>query len=97
MCNQNTISGIIIGASGGLMIWSVGVLRELITKEVDKKRVHNWLKKNIPDQHGNRFHSTKTIASFTNLTHDRVRYICSIHKKIHESTGEKDDLWSIRD
>lgn len=40
--------------------------------------------------------STRTIASYCNVTEDRVRYICSIDKRICLSTGEKEDLWGIK-
>lgn len=42
-----------------------------------------------------KFRSTRAIASWNNLTEDRVQYICSIHKKIYLSTSEKEDLWSL--
>ena len=40
--------------------------------------------------------STRTIASYCNVTEDRVRYICSIDERIGLSTGEKEDLWGIK-
>lgn len=39
--------------------------------------------------------STRTIASYNNLTEDRVRYICSSDERIVLSTGEKEDRWGI--
>ena len=41
--------------------------------------------------------STRTIASYCNVTEDRVRYICSIDERIGLSTGEKEDLWGINE
>ena len=50
-------------------------------------------------QHGPRsgreYRSTRAIASGTNLPEARVREICSIHPKIHLSTGEKPDKWRL--
>ena len=40
--------------------------------------------------------STRTIASYCNVTEDRARDICSIDKRICLSTGEKEDLWGIK-
>jgi len=39
--------------------------------------------------------STRAIASYNNLTEDRVRYICSSDERIVLSTGEKEDRWGI--
>ena len=50
---------------------------------------------NTGDDQGNAYRSTRAIASWTNLTEDRVRYICSIDDRIFLSTGEREDLWSL--
>ena len=42
-----------------------------------------------------KWRSTRTIASYNNLTEDRVRYICSSDERIVLSTGEKEDRWGI--
>jgi hypothetical protein len=91
--------GIIIGGAGGaiagIVVWGIQAFKEFTIKEIHKKRVYNWLKKNIPDKNNNQFRSTRTIASFNNLTEDRVKYICSIHKKIHLSVGIHEDRWTL--
>ena len=93
------LNGIIVGGTGGALAGiTVSVVRFLGTKYADrrdKNRVYNWLKKNSADEPGNQFRSTRAIASWNNLTEDRVRYICSIHKKIFLSTGREEDIWGI--
>jgi len=91
--------GIIIGSAGGaiagIAVWSIQAIKECCLKCIHKQRVYNWLEKNITDKDGEKFRTTRTIASYCNLTEDRVRYICSFHKKIHLSTGEKEDRWTL--
>ena len=62
----------------------------------DKTRVYNWLYEATKDEEL-KWRSTRAIASYNDLTEDRVRYICSIHDKIKLSTGEKEDLWGIEE
>ena|SRR3990170_2497280 len=108
--------GIVIGSVGGalagLTVWLLQSLKEIVKTELHKKRVYDWLHNRtkqhkgltagIPDDP--RWISTIEIASYTNLTKDRVRYICSIHKKIRPKL-EKDlfpdeplkEKWAIRE
>ncbi len=92
--------GIIIGGAGGtiagLTVWIVNYLHSKVTELIHKRRVYNWLSQNTRDQLGARFRSTRTIASYNNLTEDRVRYICSIDDHIALSTGQREDVWGIR-
>ncbi|MCK5174412.1 MAG: hypothetical protein KAR47_13540 [Planctomycetes bacterium] len=91
--------GIVIGAAGGFFagigIWLCRSIADWRTKEQEGKRVYEWLKKHASEE-CYKFRTTQTIASHNNLTQDRVRYLCSYHKGIKLSTGEKDDLWTIR-
>ena len=91
--------GIIIGGAGGAIAGiTVLVVKYIHTKTLEaihKKRVYDWIKENTADENGKQFRSTRAIASWCNLTEDRVRYICSKHKKIFLSTGKKDDMWSL--
>ncbi len=91
--------GIVIGGAGGaiagLTISFVGYISRKVKEGNDKRRIYNWLKDNTSDNPGSQFRSTRTIASWNNLTEDRVRYICSIHNKIFLSTGETEDMWSL--
>ncbi len=91
--------GIIIGATGGaiagLTVTFVRYVRTKIVESLHRKRVYNWLKDKTSDEDGKQFRSTRAIASWNNLTEDRIRYICSIHKQIFLSTGKTEDLWSL--
>lgn len=61
----------------------------------ESTRIYNWLKGNTSNKAGEQFRSTREIASWNNLTEDRVRYLCSVHKKIFLSTSGKEDMWGI--
>jgi hypothetical protein len=93
------LDGIVVGGAGGAIAGlTVSVVRFLGTKYADwrdKKRVYHWLKDNSDDEPGKQFRSTRAIASWNNITENRVRYICSIHKKIFLSTGQKEDMWGM--
>jgi hypothetical protein len=91
--------GIIIGGAGGA---SAGIIFSLfkfcfdkIAEKIHRQRIYNWLRDNTKDEAGRRFRSTKAIASWNNFTEDRVRYLCSIDKRIYLSTGPKEDMWGI--
>jgi len=98
------LEGIVIGGVGGtiagLTIWLVQLLKEKVTERRDKKRVYNWLYEKTkqygrlgvgtPFDDPHRI-STIDIAVYTNLTPNRVRYICSVHKEIRPK--RKKDLW----
>lgn len=91
-------SGIITGAVGGacaslIVIIAVAIKNEWL-KACHKDRVYDFLRKRL-DERQEKWCSTRTIASYTDLTMDRVRYICSIHKKIKLSTGTKIDMWGL--
>jgi hypothetical protein len=91
---------IIIGAVGGLIVWFAQVGKERLATEWDKRKIYNWLYKVTEKGKGltvgspindPRWISTDVIACFTNLPKERVRYICSIHKKIRPKI--ESDLW----
>lgn len=96
--------GIVIGSVGGalagLTVWFVQSLKEKVMTELHKKRVYNWLYKMTKQYEGLTagspfaWVSTIEIATYTNLTKDRVRYICSIHKKIRTKLEKDPSSWS---
>ena len=96
---RTIVDGVIIGGAGGaiagLTISLVQYLHTEVLEGIHKNRVYSWLSKNTKDEDGHRYRSTRAVASWNNLTEDRVRYICSIHEKIYLSTGEKEDRWSL--
>lgn len=93
------LDGIIVGGAGGaiagITVWLVQYAHTKALERTDKERIYSWLVKNTSDEDGNRYRSTRAIASWNNLTEDRVRYICSIHEKVYLSTGGKEDMWSL--
>ncbi|WP_417827696.1 hypothetical protein [Thalassospira sp.] len=99
MVEFQLVEGIVVGGAGGavagIVVKLVGWGAEWFRLERDKKQVYEWFYKHTADEEGQKFRSTRTVASWNNLTEDRVRYVCSHHKLIYLSTGKNDDLWSI--
>ena len=95
----NFWNGIAIGGAGGavagITVWTVQLAHTAVTELTHKRRVIRWLRDNTADEAGNAFRSTRAIASWTNLTEERVRFICSVHEKIYLSTGDAEDMWSL--
>lgn len=91
--------GVMIGGAGGaiagIVVWFFQYIHDKCIECRDKNKLYQWLFSNSENEFGEKFRSTRAIASWNNLTEDRVRYICSIHDKIFLSTGENEDLWSI--
>ena len=96
---NRVLEGVVIGGAGGAIAGlTVSLALYVRTKALegrDKKRVYQWLRDNTKDEDGNRYRSTRAIASWNNLTKDRVQYICSIHEKIYYSMGNREDMWSL--
>jgi len=95
--DSNVWEGIVVGASGGaiagLTVYSVKFFHEKGREFLEMRRVDAWLKKN---SRGGQWRSTRAIASWTNLTEDRVQYLCSKSRNIKLSTGENEGLWGHR-
>ncbi|WP_406646892.1 hypothetical protein QEZ52_00370 [Aliisedimentitalea scapharcae] len=95
----SAIEGIIVGGAGGavagLTVLLVGWAAKSLQERKEKERVYSWMENNTSPKDGEAFRSTRAIASWNNLTEDRVRYICSKHPKIFLSTGSAGDMWSI--
>ncbi len=91
--------GVVIGGAGGaiagITVYLVQYVHEKIRECSDKRIIYNWLLNTTTDKSGEQFRSTRAIASWCNLPQERVREICSLHKKIFLSTGEKEDMWGI--
>lgn len=93
------VDGIIIGSVGGALASLMTIVFNLLKDSFyvcrDKKRIYQWLKQEYDNNEKFEYRTTRAIASWTNLTEDRVRYICSIHKKIHLSVTTKEDSWKL--
>jgi hypothetical protein len=95
---NSILEGITIGGAGGaiagITIWIVKMIEKKSIEGIHKRRVYRWLREHT-SKDGDLFRSTRTIASWCNLTEERVRYICSIDKRIFLSTGKEGDMWSL--
>lgn len=93
------LEGIIIGGAGGavagLTVYGIQFIHSIYKNYSEGKRVYTWFKSNTSNENGKRFRSTRAVASWNNLTEDRVRYLCSIRSDIYLSTGKSEDIWSI--
>jgi len=93
------VDGIVIGGAGGaiagLTVWLVQYVHDKATQKFESNRVFKWLEENTTNEPGEQFRSSRAIASWNNLTQERVRHICSVDKRIFLSTGEKEDMWGI--
>ena len=105
--------GAVGGAIAGLTVWFFQWARKKISLEWDKRKVYNWLYEKTKKGKGltigspindPRWISTDVIACYTYLPKERIRYICSIHKKIRAKMesdlwkNEKlDEKWAIRE
>ena len=96
---STVIDGIVVGGAGGavagITVYSAQYLHQKIKDYIDSSAIYRWLSENTKDEQGHRFHSTRVISSWTNLTQDRVRYLCSHHSKIYLSTGGTEDMWGV--
>ena len=91
------IETIIISAAGatlaGVSLYLIKYIHQKKLDNSDSKKIRDWLQE---DNSKYDWHSTRTIASSTNLPIDRVAYLCSQDKLIKLTTGEKEDLWALR-
>ncbi|MBX3695813.1 MAG: hypothetical protein KF790_11650 [Steroidobacteraceae bacterium] len=98
--SDDVFSGIVIGAVGGgaagLVLWLTQRLNQYEIAWREKRRIYSWLHSATSQDGADRWRSTRAIASYTDLTEDRVRHLCSIHPKIALSSGEN-EVWGIKD
>ena len=91
---EGIITGTAGGASAGIILALLKALHDGYLKRRDTKRVIGWLEKVSDPAQAAPWRSTHAIASYTNLTEDRVRYICSESEKIVRSSGER-ETWGL--
>jgi hypothetical protein len=82
------------GAMAGFIIWLGTMVVKCILNCRDKKRVYNYLNKAVNENR--HWYTSRNIASHTDLTQDRVRYIGSIDDRFVLSIGKKPDRWGIK-
>lgn len=96
---EEVTTGIVVGSAGGaiagLTVYLVQYIHNKWQDFSDRKTVYKWLADNSSPKGGKAFYSTREVASYNNMTIDRIRYICSQHERIFLSLGENEDLWSI--
>ena len=96
---MTVLDGIVIGGAGGaiagITVWLVQYLDTKGIEAIERHRVHQWLRENTKNEEGQRYRSTRAIASWNNLTEERTRYICSSHKSIYLTTGKREDPSSL--
>jgi len=96
---STVMDGVIIGGAGGaiagITVYLIQYAHDKVRDKIESKKIYVWLEKNTKDKRGERYRSTRAIASWNNLTIDRVQYLCGYDKRIYLSTGENEDLWSI--
>ena len=89
---EGILIALTVAALTALVIWLVKRCR--IWRE--SSRIYHWLDKVTSPRDGKRWRSTIAIASNTNISEDRVRFLCSQHKKIVRSS-KKNEVWGIKD
>ena len=76
MISETVVQGIVIGAAGGavagLVVWLVERLRIWELDRRQSKRVHRWLDEVTRPADQPNWRSTRAMASFNNLTEDRI-------------------------
>jgi hypothetical protein len=82
------------GAAAGLALYGAQALFSWVGVKRDACRVYRWMKAGVQSDKDT-YRSTRAIASYTNLTEDRVRFVCSYDDRIHLSVGDKPDMWSL--
>jgi len=92
---STSVGGAAGGAVAGLVLFGVQLAHLAFTEWRDKKRVLKWMRAQAGAEAGWPYRSTRAIASFNNLTEDRVRFVCSRCEEIIMSRGDKEDLWTL--
>ncbi|MNB78356.1 hypothetical protein D3C75_250580 [compost metagenome] len=89
---STSVGGAAGGAVAGLVLYGVQQAHQAIRDALDTKRVLGWMR---AEAGGLPYRSTRAIASFNNLTEDRVRFVCSRCPEIVMSRGQKEDMWTV--
>lgn len=96
--SEEVLSGIAIGAVGGaaagIVLWLVERLNQYEIECRERRRIRAWLDRITAPAGATKWRGTRAIASYCNLPEDRVRYLCSIDKRIVQSSGVN-EVWGI--
>lgn len=92
---STSVGGAAGGAVAGLVLYGVQNLHTLIREKIESKRIYEWMQTEAGESSGWRYRSTRTIASYNNLTEDRVRFLCSSDIRITQARGDAEDLWTL--
>jgi hypothetical protein len=87
------IIGLSGGVSAGIGIWFLDRAREGYLFWRDEKRIIKFFEEPEHQKEGWDFFSTVRIASYVNLTLERVNFVCSYSKKISRNQKDK-ELWT---
>ena len=93
---STTVGGAVGGAVAGLALYGVQQAHVWLVDKLDTKRVLGWMRNNAGEHRNWPFRTTRTIASYNNLTEDRVRYICSQCPDMSMSRGLNEDRWTLK-
>jgi uncharacterized iron-regulated membrane protein len=94
---MGVLSELVAGAGGGLILLAVQSGWSLWRKKRDGALIYEWMVQEAAKPGADKFHSTRDIASYVNMTQERVYSLCSAHPKILLATGKAEDMWSITD
>lgn len=86
------MTGVFTGATASFIFWYFTYLREAYIKKSEQSKIYQWL---IDNNKEFKWYNTRTIASYNNLTEDRVRYLCSYDERVVRSSGKK-EVWGIK-
>jgi hypothetical protein len=86
---------LVLSLVSGLIGFFAKKIWDAIKDQLHSRRIYSWMQAQSRIPGAPTFRSTKTIASHTNLTQERVTELCSRHSKIYLSVGDKDGRWSI--
>jgi len=87
---ENLIMPIVVALILAALFW----VPRKIKNVRDANKIYNWLEQNTQPNKDHFWRSTRTIASATHMTEERVEVLCSHDKKLKRSTGEK-KVWGI--
>lgn len=93
---STSVGGAAGGAVAGIVVMAIQGLRAIWINRRDANRVFKWLNEVTSERSEYPWRTTRAIASHTNLTQDRVRFVCSQDERIKLSTKDENEVWGVR-